>query len=66
MQFVSSTAVLAVSLLQLSLFPEFNSLSVMYGELSKDFIDQKLPYIRGEAPSTGAAGMPGRSGLLRD
>lgn len=30
---------------QLSLFPEFNSLSVLYGESSSSFIAQECPYI---------------------
>lgn len=42
---------------QLSLFPEFNSLSVMYGELSNNFISQEAPYMPGEAPSTKGAGI---------
>ena len=43
--------------IQLSLFPEFNSLSVMYASLSSNFIEQQPPYIRGETPSTRTAGM---------
>jgi AP-4 complex subunit beta-1 len=30
---------------RLSLFPEFNTLSVMYGQLSVDFISQEAPYM---------------------
>jgi AP-4 complex subunit beta-1 len=30
---------------RLSLFPEFNTLSVMYGKMSFDFISQEVPYI---------------------
>ena len=42
-------------LLQLSLFPEFNTLSVMYGKLSFNFISQQVPYIiTAQASSRGA------------
>ena len=41
--------------LQLSLFPEFNTLSVIYGKLSFNFISQKVPYIiTASATSRGA------------
>lgn len=34
---------------RLTLFPEFNTLSVMYGELSSSFITQESPYVLGAA-----------------
>lgn len=41
---------------QLSLFPEFNSLSVMYGELSLNFIIQESPYVMSEGGTSRGAG----------
>ena len=41
---------------QLSLFPEFNTLSVMYGELSSNFIIQESPYVLLEGGTSRGAG----------
>ena len=42
--------------LQLTLFPEFNTLSVMYGQLSVDFISQEAPYVLTASSSSRGAG----------
>ena len=42
---------------QLSLFPEFNTLSVMYSKHSPDFITQKCPYVLGSDSSQAGAGL---------
>ena len=41
---------------QLSLFPEFNTLSVMYGELSTHFITQETPYVLNTTVASRGAG----------
>ena len=47
---------LKTSYLQLSLFPEFNTLSVMYGKQSADFISQEAPFVLGTAGASRGAG----------
>ena len=47
---------LKTSTLQLSLFPEFNTLSVMYGKQSADFISQEAPFVLGTAGASRGAG----------
>ena len=47
---------LKTSHLQLSLFPEFNTLSVMYGKQSADFISQEAPFVLGTAGASRGAG----------
>ena len=42
--------------LQLSLFPEFNTLSVMYGKPSFNFISQQVPYIITASDTSRGAG----------
>ena len=42
--------------IQLSLFPEFNTLSVMYGEPSLNFIEQECPYVLSDATAPRTAG----------
>ena len=39
-----------------ALITEFNSLSVMFGKLSKDFILQQVPYIMGDLSDSSGAG----------
>ena len=54
-QFPPLYVYLSSTFLQLSLFPEFNSLSVMYGETSTKFITQESPYVCVTRTTTGAS-----------
>ena len=47
---------------QLTLFPEFNTLSVMYGEPLVNFITQESPYVLGAVSTREGAGGSGGEG----